>query len=1126
MATYIQGVTDFIPQIQPFQPDLNFYGGLMQTKQNQYDQNWDSLNKMYGQYFYADLTRDNNIEKKDEYLKDIEFNLKRVSGLDLSLEQNITQATQVFKPFYEDKFLMKDMALTKNYITDRRAAEGLKNSSNEEMRSQYWGTGIKYMDYRMEEFKETSDEESMSFSNVTYTPYQNIMDKALKIAKDADLSVENVEFSPDGRWIIKKKNGEALEVPLQKLFEATLGADPGLQDIYRVQSVVNRKDYSYNNAAQMEGGKDAAEMEYLQKSYESLKALNDRSIKNLESQQNTTGIKVKLIEETQNKGNVTQKNTTYLENLKEAMGINAEVLSQAEVIQGQLSDGQGTLTTSSGFENPYGDLKSLRQKVDAGMASYLMQKDLGEAAHVFAFRDASVDMEANPYKVLEIRNAAAAARVNARNKGEKDNIKFKGLIESGAMVQVPTYDSNGNVTAIDYEINPNAFSTWTVKDPETGMSSDEEDKDLLAQQVTQHYKQEVNQMVTGVTDIINYMTASGSMSPDDVAAILNNTSRSTYDPVRDFKSEDSYLANREEDQTYASVNDFNKDFTDKGLYYNTDKLAGVNNRLTEFIQKNYALTEGDNILSEKLANHANKTNDYNDDIAIIDGYQNFKVKATNQIKTYLKDNKFGFTDDIFDEVGEKVSQQEFTKKLKAKGVYPEILERPVHYKDKAGNYHPVNNKNFEEESFKLGSYFMNPNTKTGGNSGTSIAKIVNKEQGFGANATATLYKADGSKVVVTGESDDPTWARNFSSKKEYVQKMVGPGGWATGSKFIVYEVTEGNRDRIQKAMGAHHIFGGVGGGLGGVRSGEKTYADYYDSLSDAINEVWTNSDVVKAKFSGVPSFTGDEGVAIFTADKEAIQVLPKGYGTPGNIYMNEAIQDINTIDWDGHGNVITNGLNPSDFKKGGDATDGDLSITEKGQILYRDFITKFKDPTSKLEPFNIQASGVAGSESLKGAMIMNLPIDFLDEYAQKTNSKGEVVAGGGMLSPEELTGFKNNGLVFISDRSNFNNGLFTNVYKDPFEIAVEYANGYDYKHPSGVGSINISPKQEGVMGSPWIATLNFQIFNPNTGKYQESQPRIVPMESLTQKSRNDMVNILSGQRQLNIQQENIYNARR
>ena len=40
--------------------------------------------------------------------------LKKVSGLDLSLEQNVQQATQIFRPFYEDKYLMKDMAWTKN----------------------------------------------------------------------------------------------------------------------------------------------------------------------------------------------------------------------------------------------------------------------------------------------------------------------------------------------------------------------------------------------------------------------------------------------------------------------------------------------------------------------------------------------------------------------------------------------------------------------------------------------------------------------------------------------------------------------------------------------------------------------------------------------------------------------------------------------------------------------------------------------------------------------------------------------------------------------------------------------------------------------------------------------------
>jgi hypothetical protein len=85
MATYLQGVTDYIPQLQPFQPDLNLYANVLQTKQTQYDTAWKSLNSVYGQYYYADLSRENNINRKEEIIKNIDFNLKRVAGLDLSL---------------------------------------------------------------------------------------------------------------------------------------------------------------------------------------------------------------------------------------------------------------------------------------------------------------------------------------------------------------------------------------------------------------------------------------------------------------------------------------------------------------------------------------------------------------------------------------------------------------------------------------------------------------------------------------------------------------------------------------------------------------------------------------------------------------------------------------------------------------------------------------------------------------------------------------------------------------------------------------------------------------------------------------------------------------------------------
>ena len=296
MATYLQSVTDFIPQLQPFQPDLNFYGNVMQTKQTQYDTNWQALNKMYGQYYHADLTRDGNIAKKDNYLKQIEFNLKRVSQLDLSLEQNVTQATQIFKPFYEDKSLVKDMAWTKNFNNQMNRAEIFKLSSDEKDRAQYWETGVREMQYLKDEFKTATESEAMNFSNVEYTPYVNTIERAQKVAKESGLSVESVDFSKDGRWIVKTKNGEQLIEPLQKLFEAQLGSDPAIQAVYKTQAFVDRKDYAYSNAAQFGGDKNKAEMKYLENSFNILKEKSTARYKALQAQSKLYDSKIADIE--------------------------------------------------------------------------------------------------------------------------------------------------------------------------------------------------------------------------------------------------------------------------------------------------------------------------------------------------------------------------------------------------------------------------------------------------------------------------------------------------------------------------------------------------------------------------------------------------------------------------------------------------------------------------------------------------------------------------------------------------------------------------------------------------------------------------------------------------------------
>ena len=62
MAQYPQGVTTFIPDYQAYQPDFNFTANVLQLKQTQYDQNWNRLNNIYGQYIkYSFIKGMNNV---------------------------------------------------------------------------------------------------------------------------------------------------------------------------------------------------------------------------------------------------------------------------------------------------------------------------------------------------------------------------------------------------------------------------------------------------------------------------------------------------------------------------------------------------------------------------------------------------------------------------------------------------------------------------------------------------------------------------------------------------------------------------------------------------------------------------------------------------------------------------------------------------------------------------------------------------------------------------------------------------------------------------------------------------------------------------------------------------------
>ena len=638
MATYLQGVTDFIPQFQPFQPDLNFYGNVLQTKQTQYDNNWKALNNMYSKYYYAELTRDKNIGSRDAFIKDAQFNLKRISQLDLSLEQNVRQATQVFRPFYENKDLMKDMAWTKNKNTEIAGAESLRNSLDPEVNKLYWDPGVQEIMYKTEEFKNATDEEAMSFANVKYTPNVDILGRANEIAKDFG-DVQSVTISGDNRWVIKTKNGEQLEEPLEKLFQARLGSDPSVQAYFKTQAYVERKNYAEYNAAQFNGDKNAAEMSYLQDKFNIMKIQNQAAYKQMQEQSVVYDNKIADIKGQIDAGNKDPKLKKALDQYLMNKEINDQVLERVKKENDLFNSNQGT-----DQNNPYGDIKSFRYKVDSGVAADLMSKKLGEAAHVYAFRNYFQDMDANPYQVnnekyaqnlslmnKKYQNEAALAEYKAGLKQKLDDRKYK--LDAG------THYLNEKGELVEKFDQAHFFTEVLDAGTATSKTNLRAENEVVQQRYTQNYA--VPYFNTMMRVLTEGNTAGAKLTQKQI----------------------NYIINGNEDK-YADLNKWAKQIQSNPNTFLSDKVGinwmkAINTRFKTFVSENSELSSIKNV-QDQLATTSTKFDDY---LLFLGESKKFERDLATGVEKELARQGIKGANLLYDEKGNKRNEKQFFEEL-------------------------------------------------------------------------------------------------------------------------------------------------------------------------------------------------------------------------------------------------------------------------------------------------------------------------------------------------------------------------------------------------------------------------------------------------------------------------------
>lgn len=393
MATYIQGQTDYISQIQPTEPNLAFDAQILQAKQTKYDANHKKVSDLYGSLLNSAMTRTDNIQARDEFFKIINDDIKKMGGLDFSLDQNVQAASSVFQSIYTNNNIVKDMVWTKNYNDEENRGASFKNCIDEEKcGGTYWEEGDRYMQYKRNEFKNASAEEALGMQDVRYIPAKNVMKASIKLAKDAGLNVEVDNVT--GNYKVTTKNGELLRTPLTTLFSETLGKDPSYSDYFKAKAYVDRNDWSASKVNMGEfKDMNEANLGYLQnvdrqnrsKIDETLESINldvdhlDQTVKDYEIDFKAGKFK---------KGSDRYNDYVQLVNLQNSA-------NQAKQYTQQISQ-------ISKMKNNQMAIQTMSDHVDQQNAFQYFNDEINNAVQTLAFKDAKQTMDADEFAKLKV----------------------------------------------------------------------------------------------------------------------------------------------------------------------------------------------------------------------------------------------------------------------------------------------------------------------------------------------------------------------------------------------------------------------------------------------------------------------------------------------------------------------------------------------------------------------------------------------------------------------------------------------------------------------------------------------------------------------------------------------------
>lgn len=472
MATYTQGYQPYMPDWQPFTPDYKFLSDILEVKTNRYNTNYKALNDLYSKVVYSDLSRKDTQDMRNQYVETLGKQLEMVSGMDLSVAQNVDSARQLFKPFYEEDLIVKDLVFTKNYQNEMQYANMLMNSPDKDQREMYWQTGVKALEYQMEDFKNASSDKALTMGSPRYTPDADLNEKAIEYLKKQGLDVTQEYVDETGYWIVKDRNGNLVTQQAYTMAQKALMDDPMVQQAYYTDAYVRSRDFAKSGIdagqfASVDEGQAAWAKETISRVEAQMAA---RSVKQKDKVDELKNANVNWDEYAKNSGIIpgSDEEKQYEERKRSYDA----ALDQLKITQESLQNSQGSPDQST---------QGLLNRAYNLLMGYNLQTDLGAAAVAFSNINKSRELKVNDYKkqqldfqhdfavlTQKLYNDLALEDVKQKNRIELEKEKFK--------INNPYLSLMNSIFDADPNFNKKGTEEVLI-DPETGLALEPEDAD-------------------------------------------------------------------------------------------------------------------------------------------------------------------------------------------------------------------------------------------------------------------------------------------------------------------------------------------------------------------------------------------------------------------------------------------------------------------------------------------------------------------------------------------------------------------------------------------------------------------------------------------------------------------------